>query len=421
MDFIISFLTDPEDPDGIRGWLLTLYPGSKIIKVTFTLLCGEESYPGSKIIKVTFTLLCGEESYKSFTIDVASEITYDGLKDYLSWKCKCFPSRYQQIYFRGEELPVVEHPLRSVEDGEELSILTDIEFSSNSFFSTLYSDDAEYPTLKIKWRLEQRPFRSLRGEDTKTCDVYRGETLLKTYYVRAHMYPRQQRHNRNADLRVLFMYKLLEILRLGPKVHFYRNRGQSGFGLYTASEEVPGFQNHLNRGSYGSLTHYKVKLFSICFYLRDVMNRRENYGVDINGRPQIVNFRVTSNVHSAKFLADRYCGNYQEQETKIGKACFSEWNLLSCIDMADKAIEKEKKLFEDHSFTFEPVRDYAEYLTKIKINVRYFTALFDRLEPPLSLVACCLRSVDPDQINFPLRHYRLVHCCGPLKRFFRPK
>ncbi|CAI4220287.1 unnamed protein product, partial [Auanema sp. JU1783] len=54
MDFIISFLTDPEDPDGIKQWLLTMYPGSKIIKVTFT-------------------LLCGEESYKSFTIDVASE------------------------------------------------------------------------------------------------------------------------------------------------------------------------------------------------------------------------------------------------------------------------------------------------------------------------------------------------------------
>ncbi|CAI4232620.1 unnamed protein product [Auanema sp. JU1783] len=73
------------------------------------------------MVEVKFTLLRGEESYQSYTMGISSEISYDGVQDYINLLFRMFFCN-QQIYFRGEEMPIVEHPLKSVEDGEEISI-----------------------------------------------------------------------------------------------------------------------------------------------------------------------------------------------------------------------------------------------------------------------------------------------------------
>ncbi|CAI4233132.1 unnamed protein product [Auanema sp. JU1783] len=424
------------------------------------------------MVNMKITLLFGEQLYRTHTITITPDISYVSLQDRIERFFGVKPL-HQQIYFRGEELSVVEHPLQTVENDEEITIkhcslehweafkhhsqkarqaknskamvgehvqlaifhndllrknyffnlssemfkmandflhdfalykdsqFEPITYASNSYFSTLYQIDPECATFNIEWKPKRGPI-AVKG--TVRCYVYREETLLMTYHVRTHTKLAEQHDNKSADLRVLFMYKLLEILRFGPKVHFYRNTGLPGFGFYTASEEVPGFRSFFGLSNSRTFTEIQMRLLCYCFYLRDVFNDKKNFGVDSNGRLQIVHFELRSHIPNAERQATMYCHHYQNEETRIGQACLAKWNLLSCIDMADEAIEKEKKLFEDHSFTFDPERDYSEYLTKIKSNVRYFTALFDRLEPPLSLAARCLRLVDPKQINFRLGH-----------------
>ncbi|CAI4223076.1 unnamed protein product [Auanema sp. JU1783] len=104
---------------------------------------------------------------------------------------------------------------------------------------------------------------------------------------------------------------------------------------------------------------------------------------------------------SAKRQAETY-GEYQGKPSRIGKECFSLWDLPRCIDLTDKAIENEKNLFKRHSITFEEHRDYDQYLTKIKYNVQYFTIHFHKLEFKGTLFARCLSVIDPNQLPFRL-------------------
>lgn len=41
----------------------------------------------------------------------------------------------------------------------------------------------------------------------------------------------------NADLRELFVYRLLELIKVGPLVHFIPNTHYSCFGLYIATKD----------------------------------------------------------------------------------------------------------------------------------------------------------------------------------------
>ncbi|CAI4232145.1 unnamed protein product [Auanema sp. JU1783] len=199
----------------------------------------------------------------------------------------------------------------------------------------------------------------------------------------------QQHYSGNHDLRKLFMYKLLEILGLGPKVHFYRNSGQH-FGFYTASERVPDYEPIRFRSDATtkiSPLYYPVRLLCCCFYLRDLLNDDRNSGVDSDGRLKIVHFGMRSHTHATERQAVNYC-SYKGKKSRN--------------DMADKAIENEKNLFQRYSITFEENRDYDQYLTKIKKNVQYITVHCHKLESEGTLFALCLRLVDPNQIPFRL-------------------
>ncbi|CAI4227335.1 unnamed protein product [Auanema sp. JU1783] len=272
--------------------------------------------------------------------------------------------------------------------------------ASEAYFSTLYDDDPVCPKLSIKWE-KKRSQKIFNAAWTLRCSIYREETLLKTYYVRTHTKLTQPHDNENADLRVLFMYKLLEILGLGPKVHVYRNSGH-GFGLYTASERVPDFKSFqflTDNTDKNTLLYYQVRLLCFCFYLKDLLNDKRNYGADRDGRLKILHFAIRFHRPIAKRQLEMY-GFYRGKESRIGKECFSRWDLLRCIDLANKAIENEKNLYKRHPITCEQHRDYDQYLTKIKNNVQYFTIHFHKLELGETLFARCLRVVDPNQIPF---------------------
>ena len=72
-------------------------------------------------------------------------------------------------------------------------------------------------------------------------------TKNKKYYVKTHQYG-ATRTNSNSiklpDAKELFVYVLLELLNLGPVVHFYWPRNLSKKSLYIATEEILSVKNY---------------------------------------------------------------------------------------------------------------------------------------------------------------------------------
>lgn len=70
------------------------------------------------------------------------------------------------------------------------------------------------------------------------CSVLKNGQLITNYHIKSHLgaSPRSTAHAK-VDLRELFVYKLLMIMKVGPNVHFIKNRHHSIFGLYIATED----------------------------------------------------------------------------------------------------------------------------------------------------------------------------------------
>lgn len=73
------------------------------------------------------------------------------------------------------------------------------------------------------------------------------------YYIKSryNMHKSSAKYHNGVDLRELFVYKLLENLRVGPPVHFILNTHDSKFGLFIATEagwflNLNDFVNFLN-------------------------------------------------------------------------------------------------------------------------------------------------------------------------------
>lgn len=62
--------------------------------------------------------------------------------------------------------------------------------------------------------------------------------MLAKYHVKCHSgtSSRTSDHSK-VDLRELFAYKLLEIIKVGPPVHFVRNVHKSTYGMYIATQD----------------------------------------------------------------------------------------------------------------------------------------------------------------------------------------
>lgn len=70
------------------------------------------------------------------------------------------------------------------------------------------------------------------------CYVKKGSHNVGTFHVKRHFCMGSRESIRTQfDLREALVYKLLEIIGLGPEVHFLPNQHQSAFGVYIATKD----------------------------------------------------------------------------------------------------------------------------------------------------------------------------------------
>lgn len=64
------------------------------------------------------------------------------------------------------------------------------------------------------------------------------EEMVKKYHVKIHSGVSSRRSgDGNGDVCEIFVYKLLEKIKIGPKVYFIPNIHKSRFGMYIATED----------------------------------------------------------------------------------------------------------------------------------------------------------------------------------------
>jgi len=248
-----------------------------------------------------------------------------------------------------------------------------IEFAAHDYFSKFFNDNLECPIVNIK--CEKKELAGIQGG--LICNVTKSGVLVGKYHVKEHM---GLANYQNADLRKLCVYKLLELIQIGPKVHFLPNTHYSCFGLYIATEDVSGFRRGNAEGvDVSDVLRAQHDLLRRVLFLKDVHS--ENYGVDGNGKLSIVDFKVDDHTSTAK--VNKYLEGYKswkgskELRIRVGKDCFASWNLSNMLSQADAGIAKQKEFFNKHSISYKPSRNYDEYLIQVKNNVTALTMLFE--------------------------------------------
>ncbi|KAI6194077.1 hypothetical protein M3Y96_01086500 [Aphelenchoides besseyi] len=200
------------------------------------------------------------------------------------------------------------------------------------------------------------------------CNVLRGEVLLGTYYVKVHM---DLQHCQKVDLRELFLYKLFELIRVGPKVHFIPNAHYSGLTLYIGTEQVPGFRRADAEGVEISKEMWAQRDFlRRVLFVKDLHSK--NYGIDCDGKLSIVDFQINNNFNHTTL--QKYLHGYKgwkgskELRIRVAKDCINSWKFPDVFDEADAGIANQKELFQKHSISYLPSRSLVEYLIRIKNN-----------------------------------------------------
>ncbi|KAI6179356.1 hypothetical protein M3Y98_00601600 [Aphelenchoides besseyi] len=241
-----------------------------------------------------------------------------------------------------------------------------IEIAVRDYLSKVLNDNAECPTLQFKCEKKAPEESGIQGG--LICNVLRGEVLLRTYYVKEHM---GLQHLRKADLRELFLYKLFELIRVGPKVHFIPNAHYSGLALYIGTEQVPGFRRADAEGVEISEEMWAQRDFlRRVFFVKDLHSK--NYGIDRDGKLSIVDFQINNNFDPTtvqKYL-DGYKGwkGSKELRIRVAKDCINSWKFPDVFDEADAGIAKQKELLQNHSISYLASRSLVEYLIRIKNN-----------------------------------------------------
>ncbi|CAI5446718.1 unnamed protein product [Caenorhabditis angaria] len=151
----------------------------------------------------------------------------------------------------------------------------------------------------------------------------------------------------------------------------------SGFGLYIATEDIPGFRQASEIDEEDPKTKIQLELLSSCLYLRDLKNNNTNYGVDDQGELRIVDFEIHAHKQNSQKIANNFFSRNKQLRFDVGKAAFLSWDLLKNIDLANASIEDQKKLLNKHSITFTVDRNFDDYLTAIKKNVTLIAKYFE--------------------------------------------
>ncbi|CAJ0945916.1 unnamed protein product, partial [Mesorhabditis belari] len=147
------------------------------------------------MVKITIRLV-GEENDKLFKrIELDPQIHVDDLVKRIETLTN-IPCDYQQIQFRDEELPVVEHPLQAIKFGEEIVVK-----HADLPWWTEYKECVELV-------LKQRP------------DKIHGEDSVSKYNIKCHHYgPKGSSSGQVPDVSEFYCYKLLALIGVGPKSH----------------------------------------------------------------------------------------------------------------------------------------------------------------------------------------------------------
>ncbi|CAJ0957468.1 unnamed protein product, partial [Mesorhabditis belari] len=240
------------------------------------------------MVKITIRLV-GDENDKLFKrIELDPQIHVDDLVKEITTVTN-IPSKFQQVQFRGEKLPVVERPLQDIKFGEEIIVKHSMANNWTAFFTLFEAARQALATKQIK---------DVERNGGLICNVLRNGSLLGKYYVKEHIGLSNWQH---ADLREIFIYKLFELIQVGPEVHFIPNTHYSGLGLYIGTKEVVGFRRADTEG---------LEISNELYAQRDLLRRvlcvkdlhSKNYGVDDKGKLSIVDFQINGSVDSAAVL-----------------------------------------------------------------------------------------------------------------------
>uniref|UniRef100_A0A914EP93 Ubiquitin-like domain-containing protein n=1 Tax=Acrobeloides nanus TaxID=290746 RepID=A0A914EP93_9BILA len=235
--------------------------------------------------------------------------------------------------------------------------------AAQDYFSMLFNDNPELPTVKSMCN----PNPNSGAQSGLICRVTKDGVDVGSYYVKTHLSLslRSSSSHQHADLREIFVYRLLQLIKVGPVVHFLPDVHHSTLGLYIATQEVPGFR-----------TAAEVKME--CLYLTDL--HTSNYGLDINGKLCIVDFQIGSHAGSGKSALQEYLKGQKKLRSQVGKDCFRDYGFSKTVDEADKRITFQKKLFEQKPIYFNVSENYRQYFIKVKDNIKIFSEYFNNAD-----------------------------------------
>lgn len=69
------------------------------------------------------------------------------------------------------------------------------------------------------------------------CEVHRSGELFAKFYIKNHLGIGKSDKHSFVDLRELYIYKVLEHIKVGPTVYFIPNEHYSKHGIYIATQE----------------------------------------------------------------------------------------------------------------------------------------------------------------------------------------
>uniref|UniRef100_A0A914EJK7 Ubiquitin-like domain-containing protein n=1 Tax=Acrobeloides nanus TaxID=290746 RepID=A0A914EJK7_9BILA len=176
------------------------------------------------------------------------------------------------------------------------------------------------------------------------------------------------------DLREIFVYKLLELIKVGSEVHFIPNVLESTTGLYIATREVSGFKEAKNV-TIDEDNNIQLELLQNLLFLRDLRSNRSNYGLDRDGQLAIVDIQVENHKGSKQSEMKSLIKTRRSQE--VCKERISVWCLLTNINKADAAITSTKNFLNNRIRIMEThEKTYEKYRKKIKSNVEFLNTQF---------------------------------------------
>ncbi|KAI6188675.1 hypothetical protein M3Y98_00379700 [Aphelenchoides besseyi] len=234
------------------------------------------------------------------------------------------------------------------------------------YFALFFKDDPQNPLIRTVFSSKF----DLGSQGGLICSVKRSEEILGNYYLKSHLglSSKTPSGHQAVDLRELLIYKLLQLLGIGPVVHFLPNVHMSCFGLYIATEEVPGFRR-ADKVVMPTYESYKLDILREIFYLIDLRSNNSNYGLNKDDKLCIVDFQIGNHARSIKSSLRSYLKSNERIE--LYKTCMRDWRLLDMVQSADEQISLQKQLLKERSIFARASDDYKDYRQKISENIQF--------------------------------------------------